>query len=705
MNFLHPWAIGLGSAAILLPVVIHFLTKPRPVTMPLSTIRFVQNAVKQRRASNWLRDFLVLALRAIAIGCIAWAFAQPRFNSESTATVDTAAKIQRVVILDASQSMSALQSGVDGFQAARVQASRFLKSSTGLRANLIVAGANADAVFEVPSANMNVLNEALGKANAKPERIDIQAAINAASEMLASPQSDTQQEQELVIVSDFQRSNWSTVDFSTLPESTKIKLESTAPEQTPANLAILSVGFPEKPTAGSLARLEIEIGNFSKQPRTVEVEVSLGDTVFTLDQACPPNTSTTLAKEIMVDQAGWQSGWVELVENEDALAADDRYPFVVQTIDSPACTIVTRQSPRDRPSSSYFLERALSPWDNPVAGQMLVSRTRPERFSVESASASQLLVFDHPGRLQQNQIKAIASLMRRGRGVLYVASELVDATNLKLLYDELGGDLRAPVKLRPSQRGVKRNSLTVASVKDKLRPFNVFGDSLTAVLADLRISGGLTTQRVPDSLDDDIRATLDDQSVLLFTTPAGSGKLCVLNADLNQSNWPRHSTFVPVLNELVEDLLRSGGRSENSFCGEPLTRLLPPAITSGADLMVSSESDPASTTDSVASTGVFQQSGEGVLWNWRRPEGPTIHNINQANQTVYALATHIAPEESDLRTLDANVLTERLSGGRQVDFHRIAEQKKEDDKSWIWFAVAAVVAMVGEVFVLKGFRT
>ena len=71
MNFLHPWAIGLGSAAILLPVVIHFLTKPRPVTMPLSTIRFVQNAVKQRRAASWLRDFLVLALRALAIACIA----------------------------------------------------------------------------------------------------------------------------------------------------------------------------------------------------------------------------------------------------------------------------------------------------------------------------------------------------------------------------------------------------------------------------------------------------------------------------------------------------------------------------------------------------------------------------------------------------------------------------------------------------------
>ena len=699
MNFLHPWAIGLGAAALLLPVVIHFLTKPRPQTMPLSTIRFVQDAVKQRRARSWLRDILVLVLRGLAIGCIAGAFAQPNFQSEVTPVANAAAKTRRVVIVDASQSMSAIESGSDGFQAARVQASRFLKPATGLRANLIVAGANADAVFEAPSTNLNALNDALGKASAKPERIDIQNAINAASEMLATDQEEV--ELELIVVSDFQRSNWATVDFSPLPQETTIKLESTAPTETPDNLAILSVGFAEKPTAGSPASLEIVIGNFSRNARNVRVEVALGDSVLVPDAACPPNNRTTIGQEMMVESSGWQSGWVKLLGNEDALAADDAYPFVVQTIDTPACTIVTRQSPNMRPSSSYFLERALSPWDDQSAGQMQVDRIPPGRFSTDAVSGSQLLVFDHPGRLQSNQIKSIASLMRRGRGVLYVASELVDATNLKLLYNELGGDLRAPVEFVPPPRGAKRRSLTLTSVKQRLRPFNVFGDSLSALLADLRISGGLATQRIANSLEDDILATLSDQSVWLFTSPVGSGNLCVLNTDLNDSNFPRHPAFVPIVNELVEGLLRSGNQSEKTFCGEPLTRLLPAAITSGAELSIVNPNS----TEGATSLGEFKQSGEGVIWNWRRPSGPDVFEIKQNGETVYSLASHIPAEESDLRTLEADVITERLSGGRQINFHRVADRESGNDKSWIWLAVAAVVALIGEVFVLRSFKT
>ncbi len=339
---------------------------------------------------------------------------------------------------------------------------------------------------------------------------------------------------------------------------------------------------------------------------------------------------------------------------------------------------------------------------------MTVTRMGPGRFNLDAVSDSQLLIFDHPGKLQPNQISAIASLILRGRGVMYVASEPVDATNLKLLYDGLGSDLRAPVEFSPAPRGVIRRDLTIGSVKQKVRPFSVFGDSLTASLADLRISGGLATRRVPDSLDDDVLATLSDQSVLLFASPAGLGNLCVLNLDLGESNLPRHPTFVPIVSELVEGLLRSNRRSQDAFCGESLTRLLPPAVSGAAELSVIPETP---STDGVDSFGEFQQSGEGVVWNWRRLTGPNVFKVVRSSaeansrETVFALASKIPAEESDLRTLDAQVMTERLSGGRQVSFARVAEAKKEDDKSWIWFAVAAVIALVGAVAILKVFKT
>ncbi len=62
MSFLSPFTFWLAIGAAAVPVAVHFLTRPRPVRLPLSTIRFVQEAVKQRRTRNRLRDALILAL-------------------------------------------------------------------------------------------------------------------------------------------------------------------------------------------------------------------------------------------------------------------------------------------------------------------------------------------------------------------------------------------------------------------------------------------------------------------------------------------------------------------------------------------------------------------------------------------------------------------------------------------------------------------
>ena len=78
--------------------------------------------------------------------------------------------------------------------------------------------------------------------------------------------------------------------------------------------------------------------------------------------------------------------------------------------------------------------------------------------------------------------------------------------------------------------------------------------------------------------------------------------------------------------------------------------------------------------------------------------------MTRDDQTVYALASQLDPDESDLRVLDAAVMTERLSGGRDVSFRRSSEVASERDDSWTWFAVAATLALVTEVIVLNSFR-
>src|SRR5438477_11821426 len=112
MTFIHPWAMAAGAAALAAPIAIHLLTRPRPIRLPLSTIRFVREAVEQKRARYRLRDWIVLILRTLAVAIIAIAFARPMLGSKSIQNTPTDGKVVRIVILDQSLSMAASSGGV-----------------------------------------------------------------------------------------------------------------------------------------------------------------------------------------------------------------------------------------------------------------------------------------------------------------------------------------------------------------------------------------------------------------------------------------------------------------------------------------------------------------------------------------------------------------------------------------------------------------
>jgi hypothetical protein len=107
MSFANPGAVAIGAAAALLPVLIHWLTRPRPVVRPLSTVRFVVEAVQQRRSRRRLRDTLILAARTAAVLLLAAAVARPLFGVHGGSRAEPPGPTVRVVLLDVSQSMAA----------------------------------------------------------------------------------------------------------------------------------------------------------------------------------------------------------------------------------------------------------------------------------------------------------------------------------------------------------------------------------------------------------------------------------------------------------------------------------------------------------------------------------------------------------------------------------------------------------------------
>ena len=76
MSFLNPlFLLGLAAAAI--PIIIHVLTRRRPREVMFPSLEFLtevnQNEIRRLRIKQWL----LLALRALAVAAIALAMARP----------------------------------------------------------------------------------------------------------------------------------------------------------------------------------------------------------------------------------------------------------------------------------------------------------------------------------------------------------------------------------------------------------------------------------------------------------------------------------------------------------------------------------------------------------------------------------------------------------------------------------------------------
>jgi hypothetical protein len=696
MNFLHPWFL-LGLAAVGLPLAVHFLTRPRPRVMPLSTIRFVREAVQQRRARHRLRDFIVLLLRGLAVALLAIAFGRPLIGAKKVAA-DPGGNIARIVILDQSQSMSAVSNGVQAFERARIAAAGHLSYASGMQANLLLAGAKPRAVFPTASGNFTALREALASAGPKAESLNLKAAIDAAGEMLAKTPPGLRR--ELVVVSDFQRSDWDAADFSPLPKDTTIDLQSVAAKQTPANMAILRVGAQGRVEQGREARIEVEVGNYSNSPRDVQVELSVAAASYRLSGHVSPGGSTTLSTAAVMPAAGWQNGEARLVGALDALPADDVRSFVLDVRAPLAYLLITRDDPKPHASSSHFMERALVPFKarEGTKGEHLV-RVEPDALNREIVAAADVIVLDHPGRLSSDSMKLLASVLRRGRALLYVAAEPVDASNLALLADAAGSDLKMPVQFVPPAKGSQRQDLFMAPSRAGQSVFKTFGENLGAAIAPLRFSGGLDSHALETGLTDDVLATYGDRSACLIATTCGAGKLAVLNADLGQSNLAASSVFVPLMGELVGRLVSRSGSPEAAPVGELALSYLPPDVTAAEGLSISG---PANASDAL---GTLANEAGLVAWRWDEAGPPGVYQVKRGGAVAFALATGVRARESDLTTIDSAILTGRLAGGRSVRFEAVGRDDSHPETAWSWIVAACVGCMLLEVIALKAFRT
>ena len=510
LTFLNPWALAIGGLALAAPLAIHFLTRPKPQPLPLSTIRFVWEAISEQKSRQRLRDFLVLLLRVLAIALLAAAMARPFLRQTVVDPETQQASVARVIILDTSLSMSAGRGGGQPIERARGVADRYLRYSNGLTAGLVTVGARAESVFDELSINLAALRQRVMQAQAVDQAADVPAAIRRAGELLATAGEGTQL--EVVVISDFQRGNWGVARFQDLPAGTRVQLESVALEES-INTAIVAARFAPRIVVGKETTIEVEIQHRGSEQTTGTCALRIGpwtaEREVTIDEG-----RTTIAMSILPDQSGWFGGVAQWRGHDDVLPRDDRRPVVMQVADMPRVLLLSGESSALRPSAGYYLQSALQTvyGDATEDGAAGMKRVSTAELTEADLIAADVIIVDHPGRLKQDQAAMIARLTRRGRGLLYVISDVVDGANTLLLADQLKNDWQLPVNFLSPRGQRPRKEMVITDVQRKEPPFAIFGDQLTASLAAVRLSGGLPTEMTEGNLRDRVSAWLEDRS-------------------------------------------------------------------------------------------------------------------------------------------------------------------------------------------------
>ncbi len=333
MPFLNP-AFFLAVAAAAIPLWLHLSRRRKYREMEVGTLRFLQEALRERRKKSRLEEIPVLILRLLAVALLALAFARPFWPGAERLSEKEA---ETIILLDASGSITpemaaeardAAQRAVRRAGEGKVRVVQFSDEVEDL-ASVEAYHPRAGAPTRLETALGWALDQFL-MAGGKPGKVVLIAHL-AADALPAEPP-------------------------RVWPPQVALELEALQPPSVD-NAAVRRVSLL---TPYVTEQMEIEVlvslprGRTTPEARTVTLEAE----GLNEKQVVPPGMERVVFR--FRPPRAEVRGWVSLAGG-DAWPADDRRPFAVRWTE-PARVLLVDGHPGSTPfeGQAYFIEKALS---------------------------------------------------------------------------------------------------------------------------------------------------------------------------------------------------------------------------------------------------------------------------------------------------------------------------------------------------------
>lgn len=598
---LPPLALGVASPLLLLggallagvPVLIHLLYRHRHREQPWAAMQFLREAVRKQARRVRLEALVLLAVRTLVILFAALALAQPYVELAGVPD-EIEPAVQRVLVIDASLSMSAMPEGVSALDRARSIARRIVETARpGDTFQLVrLCEAPPQVVVRRPSHVTSEVLAEIQRLTQTEERGDVAAVLRQVSGLLAARGGP--ERREVVILTDMQASDWRP-GSETARQSLRSSLSALAAS---ARLTFVDVGGANSenaavtgiraPPASAMGRepqpIEVLVHNFGRAPttgRTLEL-VADGRVVEERTLDVPPET--TLSVPFNVPRGETRESVIEARLSADLLPLDNRRRAVVPGRAPIEVLLVSgRRRAGDVFGATDFVALALDPLrggrtDAPadatlrlaVIGDGELQDTDLRRFDC-------VFLCDVP-LVTEQEAALLHQYVSAGGGLVIALGDGVRAANYNQhLYRD--GDGLLPAQLIEIAGGADSDGDGV-----RMEP-GEYEHPIIRPFAGNPEAGLLTTQvltyfRTAVPSDSPARVVLrystGEAAIVEHRVGAGRVLLVTTSLDDRWGNWALWPSFVPMVHEMTRFAADSDFERRQLRVAQPLSRPLHP---------------------------------------------------------------------------------------------------------------------------------
>jgi hypothetical protein len=671
MSFLNPFFF-IGSLALAVPILIHLVRRDQSEIVRFSSLMFLLRIPRKTIRQQKLRNLLLMALRLLLLALLVGAFARPYLVESNAAIIPDSQSRGVVLLLDNSYSMTYGTS----FERMKSEArDRIDAMAPGDRVAIIAFNESAT-LQTMPSDDPVELKTLIAALEPSSDRTSFYEAFTLADRVFGQLEG---YDQELVVISDFQRNGWnrssreSVIDADVRTEIVDLGIDN------PENVGIDSVGvdaavFTRTYTGQVMARIN---NHHLADPVTVPVSISINDREVGRRTVVIPADSSMLVEFSGFDlPLGYSRGAVR-VDAEDPLMVDNEFLFVVQRREKLRMLIVDA----GRPQQSFFLQQALTsapdlPFD--------VTTTRVNNLNPDQLENYEVVILNDVPRLSAPIKTRLDEMRAGGQGQLVFLGDNIDL-------DWWNGFEALPVRLSDKvfvERDRDQAFYSLTSYDRNHEIFVPLEQTTRLTLNTARFFAYLEMEPKDDAV---VIAKLENGSPMIAELSGEDRGLLVFGSSMDNvwNDFPLKPSFLPVVHEMVRYLARYRESDAWHQLGEAV-----PVLT-GADEGVALITPDGERLNMGDASGAGQRFFTPDLVGFYEVRiGPETEHIAVNPPSSESLLAPIPPDElmSSVQRLEGEVRRGALlAESDEGDFAR--------RQSWWWYLfLFALLVGIGEIY-------